>query len=338
MSRGICVLISVIIRQWKYYEWPFLRIVKLLTLIMVTIHPHTSYNFKVAKVIAILTIAAGHFLHIQGFWIAVTAGLFVFAFSSGYFTSLKYHDQFKPGVFWLNKLYRLGMNLLLINFFLLVLFIFQGKPGIWTWQTLSSILGLKGFVTWFDLGNPSPFGAGLWFLTLLLIFYAVYPLLRHLVRTRIAAGFLALISLGACFACQHYLPIGHMLWLTAWGFILGVCVQRLNLSLPPWLTALIFMASAGTLLGLINFPLIVIIVCALVLCLTNIRLPQIPSGPLELLHGCLLEIYLMHTYLYIHPTNYLFLDFAISLIVIIAVSLILAYIARKLCTMITNTN
>jgi len=53
---------------------------------------HTSYNFKVAKVIAILTVAAGHFLHLQGFWIAVTAGLFVFAFSSGYFTSLKYHD------------------------------------------------------------------------------------------------------------------------------------------------------------------------------------------------------------------------------------------------------
>lgn len=280
---------------------------------MDAVQPQTSTNFKVGKVIAILTVAAGHFLHLKGFWIAVTFGLFIFAFSSGYFTSLKYHLQFNYKVFWINKLHRLGMHFLVINLFLLGLFIVQSKPGIWTWQTLSSVLGVKGFVTWFGLENPSPFGAGLWFLTLLLIFYAVYPLLRRMTRLRTATSFLALASLGVCFLCQYCLPMGHMLWLTAWGFVLGVCLQRLNISPPAWLIGLLLAAFTGILLVFnlivqfksINFPLIVIIVCALVFYLTNVRLPSVPSKPLELLHGCLLEIYLIHTYLYIHPTDYI---------------------------------
>ncbi len=143
---------------------------------------NTSYNFMLGKVVAIYAVAAAHFLPLPGDWIAASVGLFVFGFSSGFFTSAKYQDDFQLGRFWWKKLTRLGPDLLVINLFLLVLFLAQGKSGIWTWQTLTSLLGVKGFLTWFGLKNPSPFGAGIWFLTLLLIFYAVYPLLRFVAQ------------------------------------------------------------------------------------------------------------------------------------------------------------
>ncbi len=39
---------------------------------------------------------------------------------------------------------------------------------------------MTGFLNWLDIENNSPFGAGMWFLTLLLIFYAFFPFLRLL--------------------------------------------------------------------------------------------------------------------------------------------------------------
>ena len=147
-----------------------------------------------------------------------------------------------------------------------------------------------------------------------------------------------LVSLAACITLQHYFNLGHMLWLTGWGFVFGIFVQRLNLSLPSILMGILVLASAGILLALnllleyksINFPLIIVHVCAITLLLKTARLPHLLIAPFDFLNGCLLEIYLLHAYLFVKPFECAFLNFAISLVCIISISLLLAFVANKI--------
>ncbi|WP_459943325.1 hypothetical protein, partial [Deferrisoma palaeochoriense] len=45
--------------------------------------------------------------------------------------------------------------------------------------------------------------------------------------------------------------------------------------------------------------------------------------------GCLLEIYLLHTYLFIHPTGNLGVDLALSLALVLAVAKTLDWLVRR---------
>ena len=107
-----------------------------------------------AKVLSIFTVVLGHsHLLPVNIWVTVTIGLLVFSFSSGYFTSLKYNGDFSKKEFWLKNGKRLGVNLIVINVFLLILFLIQGRSGIWTWHTIVNMLGLNGFLNWFYIQN-----------------------------------------------------------------------------------------------------------------------------------------------------------------------------------------
>ena len=139
--------------------------------------PRASYNFEVAKVALILVVAIAHFGTGLNLWMPATVGLFVFGFASGYFTQDRYGERFNLYRFWIKKLQRLGPHLLVINAFLLCIFLVQRRDGIWSWQTPIAVLGLTGWLNWLQIPNASPFGAGLWFFTLLLLFYLVYPLI-----------------------------------------------------------------------------------------------------------------------------------------------------------------
>ena len=71
----------------------------------------------------------------------------------------------------------------------------------------------------------------MWYLSLLLIFYAVYPLLERLYRmigslTVTAGGILCL------FALHHTVVYGHALWLTTAGFLVGVFLSSGQMRLP----------------------------------------------------------------------------------------------------------
>ena len=69
-----------------------------------------SRNFRFAKALAIVFVFSGHFgTGIPGFWMLVSIGLFVFAFSSAYFTSAKYHEVLDLRAFWKCKLLRLSL-------------------------------------------------------------------------------------------------------------------------------------------------------------------------------------------------------------------------------------
>ena len=62
------------------------------------VEPKISRNFQIAKVLAILLVVVGHFGLGVSLWQLVTVGLFVFGFSSGYFTSAKYRDPNDRGM------------------------------------------------------------------------------------------------------------------------------------------------------------------------------------------------------------------------------------------------
>jgi len=298
----------------------------------------TSNNFTLAKVAALLLVVTGHFLPGTTLWPAVAVGLFLLAFGSGYFTAARYHSHFDTRVFWSRKLLRLGPGLLAVDVFLLVLFLVQGKPGIWTWQTPLNMVGLTGILNWFGIPNASPFGRGLWFLTLLLIFYAAYPLLRLASRRKGLLWATTAGMLAACAALNYLVPMGHMLWLTAWAFVFGVFAERRALSVSPW-----FSACAGLLFGSLlvclnlvfgftrlNWPLLVGVAVCTVSFLINAPIPRPLVSASRPLAGCMLEIYVLHTYLFIRPTGHLALDLPLTLACVVGVSWAIALAARLL--------
>jgi len=290
-----------------------------------------SYNFNLAKVLSILMVVAGHYFG-GILWIPTTFALFVFAFSSGYFTSRKYQADFSLKRFWEAKIVRLSYPILVIDAFLLALFLFRGESGLSSWQTIPALLGLSGFLTWFGLGNPSPFGAGLWFFTLLLIFYAVYPLLARINSRRPLALAFLLGCLMAASILHYRVEVGHSLWLTAFAFVLGAYAGRYGIGIgPKWGIALVFPACAllvglnwGLGFNLLNYFFILIASFGIVVFLLGGRLPKRFFGKFLLLSGCIIQIYFIHTYLFLHGvTGRPVLDFAVSMALIVGCALLL---------------
>ena len=112
-----------------------------------------SENFSVAKLVLILLVATGHYFDGSILWVPVSIALFVFAFSSGYFTAYRYRGTFKISSFFLGKARRLLPSLIAINGFLLLLFIWEGRENIAHTHTFFSAFGLVGFLDWFGVKN-----------------------------------------------------------------------------------------------------------------------------------------------------------------------------------------
>jgi len=116
------------------------------------IDQQTSQTFHVLKFCSILMVIFGHFFgEIALSWVPVTVGLIIFSFSSGMFTSMKYDGAFEIKKFWKNKFRRLGVNLLVIDIILLVLFIYKGEKNIWTFHSFINAVGLNGFLNWLHI-------------------------------------------------------------------------------------------------------------------------------------------------------------------------------------------
>lgn len=306
----------------------------------IQINPNVSRNFHVAKVLSILTVVLGHsnLLRIDIFWIPVTIGLLIFSFSSGYFTSLKYNGNFSKKKFWLKKARRLGVNLAVINGFLLILFLIQDRSGIWTWHTIVNLLGLNGFLNWFYIRNISPFGAGMWFFTLLIVFYLVYPVLEQLNRKKSISYLFVILFVIAAFYLHKHIVYGHALWLTACGFVTGIFYAKNNISISRNLSGLILggvlaaMFSFNYLFGFKDYNFFFILFFAVVgiFFFINLKLFAVFVTLASYFSGCLLEIYLIHSYLFVEPTGYRFADFVISLLLILTSAKILQIISSLL--------
>lgn len=264
-----------------------------------------SENFSIAKLLAILMVATGHYFG-SILWVPVTIGLFVFAFSSGYFSAKRYCGKIDWRSFWANKIKRLAPPLLVVNLFLLLLFLIEGKSGLLTFHTALAWLGLSGFLDWLGIHNQSPFGNGLWFFTVLLIFYAIFPLLHAVTSNGRRALAFIIVSAAICMLGRFYASPPYMLWLTIFGFCFGMFAARIAWKpryVFSWLILLVcgvFLLGAN-LLGFKQLNLLLLAALSIstvaVLLSTPFRLTQV--GSLQVLLPCVLEIYLLHTYLFV---------------------------------------
>ena len=288
-----------------------------------------SQNFSIAKVISIFIVVADHWFKDSSIWILSTVALFVFGFSSAFFTARLNGVDLDVGAFWNKKLRRLGVRYWLILGVLAILLLLRGRD-VFHWHTIVHFAGLSGVLNLFG-PSMSALGAGLWFFTLLLLFYAAYPLLaRRLIaspRTNIAMA----IATIALLALDHTMKIGFSLWLTTLGFLIGtyVGVNRLHthvtllnaalIALPLSIVVMNVFAGFRALNGILLFAFSLAV--SLRLTHQGLRLGSLRFlVPLE---ACLLEIYLIHGYLFVHPAGNPLIDFLISVVVIVAAALVL---------------
>lgn len=291
-----------------------------------------SFNFSVAKVIAILMVVTGHFFTGTLLWIPTTVALFVFGFASGYFTASKYTGRFSMLDFWRAKISRLGLPLLTINLFLLILFLWQGRDHVWTADTLIAMLGWNGIQNWLQIDNLSPFGAGLWFFTVLWLFYIAYPVLNIWLSSRVRVIWFLGLSFIATSLLHFTLPMGHELWMTVFSFLLGVVVARSSWGLSlraSWglvFGAVILLLGLNVLLQfkLLNYFLILLSAVGVIGILLQGRLPPMAFRGVLFFSGCLMEIYFIHTYLFIRTSQHDLIDYGYSFLLILLVAWSLA--------------
>jgi len=281
-------------------------------------------------------VATGHYFG-GILWIPVTVGLFIFAFSSAYFTASKNGHEFSLRKYWAAKANRLLPKLLMVNTFLLILFLILEKQNILSWQSIVAMAGMSGLLNWFNITNPSPFGAGLWFFTLLLLFYLIYPLLAFINKSKKYG----LIFLSCAFTILTFLnytvSIGHMLWFTMFAFVFGSYAGFHHLKMPP--IAMIFLLVTSLFLMVTvnhiyqyseaNYFFLLLISFSLVAYLLNKKLTTILKHTL-LLSSCVMEIYFIHTYLFLHDiTPNIYLNYIASLTIIIISSFVLSFLSSK---------
>jgi hypothetical protein len=302
------------------------------------IEPNISQNFTAAKFFSILIVVFGHYPKPFDTWVIVTIGLLIFGYSSGFFTYLKYNKDFDKKKFLWSKIERLGLNLMVINIFLLILFLIKGEPGIWTWHSLINALGLNGFLTWLRIPNQSPFGAAMWFFTLLLIFYMIYPLLEYLNRSKIVSYIFTILFILTAFYLHHHIQYGHMLWLTCCGFIAGIFCARNSIKIPLRLNIAMFIGVVSLMFAFnyflkikyYNFFFIFFSAMSVIFFFDHFVFPQVLMKGVSYFSDSVLEIYLIHSYLFVKLTPYQSLNFIISLAVILAAARILQKISSIL--------
>lgn len=285
-----------------------------------------SENFAISKLLAILLVVSGHYFEGSLLWMPVSIGLFVFSFSSGYFSAERYHGRLDIRKFWSSKFRRLLPVLFTVNGFLLLFFLWQEKGGILHTHTIFAWFALSGIFDWFGIRNASPFGNGLWFLTVLLLFYVAYPLLSALCTGRNKAFLFVTCFAVICFVGQLIAPQPYMLWLTVFGFGFGIFASRVKWRPSRFFTCLslvvifaffmTFNVFGFKQLNMLFIAAMSIVIVAILLCFP-MRKSYI--GPLALWMPCVLEIYLLHTYVFVRlPELGNAIGYLLSLVLVLA--------------------
>ena len=190
--------------------------------------------------------------------------------------------------------------------------------------------------------NPSPHGGGMWFFTLLLIFYLLYPLLEYINRKKEISYIFAIGYVLLAFYFHHHIQYGHALWLTSCGFIIGICFARNQVRLPIRLNIALFMLvliltvyfNFFLKIKYLNFFSIFFISICMILSLHDITFPNFFVKTISYLSDSTLEIYLIHGYLFMTPTSYWTVNFFISLILTLITAQILYRISSRIIKLV----
>lgn len=302
-----------------------------------------SFNFSVFKVLSILCVASSHWPTVRNLpmWIPSSIGLVIFSFSSGLFTTQIYGIDVNVQAFWRKKFERLLVRYWFLLAFLSVILLIEGKT-VFHWHSLIHVFGLSGFLNLYG-PSTSSLGAGLWFFTLLLLFYLAYPYLARLAAASGGDFMVPMLITLFFFYLNDAVVLPFSLWLTALGFVLGVFLGMYGTRVPARVSLAIALISL-VILFLNNFVFgykaangsLVGVACITTnLWLMRARLPQWKVlRALATLETFLLEIFVIHTYLFIHPTGIAALDFTITMSLIIVVAWILNIVGSKLVKLI----
>ena len=310
------------------------------------IDPIFSKNISVIKVLAIIGIVFGHFWALnqvpiplmEYWWVTSAIGLLVFSLTSGLFTAVKYTAGFDIKSYWIKKFWRIGIPFTVINCLLLILFLFQQREGLCSTQTAASWLGIHGFWTWFKIPQVGPYGAGLWFMTALILFYISYPLLEYINRMQSISNIFTIVIVILLLILDRTVPYGHTLWLTLSGFFLGVWVAKSRMAYSRYfmfgliLISLLLMllfrfvfnikALSGLFMLIISFTLVE--VC------NFIKFPPFIYKLFLPFSTWVLSIYIIHMYMFINPTGVFLVDWVLSFSIILCVSFFIDFSTKKI--------
>lgn len=224
---------------------------------------------------------------------------------------------------------------MVVNLFLFCMFYFQGRSHIFSVHTLVNLMGLNGLLNWLRIPDPSPFGNGMWFFTLLLVFYGTYPFIARTGRQTLLLLTLGSLVLGAWL--NQVNPYGHALYITGASFLLGVCAGRhedlVRLVLGKWLwtgisvsgLCLIFWSGSA----LITYWLVLAIGMAGISWGVEFDWPDPFYRGALFFSGALLEIYLIHSYTSVSPIGVAWIDFFCSVVVTLVLGKILSTIRME---------
>jgi len=241
-----------------------------------------SFNFSVFKVLSILGVALSHWPISMDVptWIPGNIGLVIFAFSSGMFTARIYGVEVDVRKFWRKKIERLAVRYWFLLAFVTAILLAEGKT-VFHWHSLVHVFGLSGFLNLFG-HSASALGAGLWFFTLLLLFYVAYPWLARLAAASRGDFLLPLAATVFFFYLNEHVVLPIYLWLTMLGFILGVFAgmtgtrvpARVSLALTVALLALLLVSNVVLGYKTANADLLGLASITVCLWLMRAQLPQ----------------------------------------------------------------
>lgn len=298
-----------------------------------------SFNFDLIKVASIILVALGHYNISSGLlWAPVSVALFMFGFASGYFSSGKYRGNFSTLTFWNNKIRRLFLKILIIDLFLFGIFFFANTDGLFTWMTIPSLFGMTAIFQWFGVKNTSPFGYGLWFFSVLILFYLLFPAISRLIAPIKRAIFFTATALLALAILNHTHPMPYSIWLTISGFIWGCYNGRFPVRFnPKVLTVLIILGTAAFLtfnLALnikeTNYPFLLIISVLCGIFSLSFALPKKLMKLPASLKDCVLEIYFIHYYIHLHINPFDSLHPIPKALVSLTITIICAWLLHKI--------
>ena len=186
--------------------------------------------FDFVKIISMFVIAAVHFFDVPYSYVGGSIALLTFAFSSAYLLTKNNDREIKLYTYFKNKIIRIYSKIIIVFIFLAGLFYFSGIKF-----TIGNILQnfflISGIYNFINKPTEGPFGAGIWFITLLFIFYLVFPTLNRLFvnfgKNKVKQILFTLSCLFVLVIASKTLETsGISLYQTSFGFILGVYAAK----------------------------------------------------------------------------------------------------------------
>lgn len=297
-----------------------------------------SDNFHLAKVAAILMVVTGHYFG-GLLWIPTQAALFIFGFSSGFYSAYGHGTLVDVSRFWKPKVTRLLIPLCVFQVFVFGVCLAFRREGLFEWDTLPAFFGLTGVLRWIGVERLSPLGNGLWFLTLLWTYYLIFPLILRIFRNKLLGGLLVVFALPGFVALEHFAWQGVFFYSTAWFFLFGTYIglHRMWFHRNAIISTVSLAIVATVLLKYFvfeNIPGVAVIMFGTMILVHLIFRTHITlaiSRIVRLLSSWMLAIYVIHGYLFVHNEDWGKLaSFTLSLLLILGASAVLTGISNLL--------